>query len=188
VLKKSHAGSSEPSPEPWAARRLPPRPSTPPPPPLGPPPTHHDLVRVHDGGQPVRNDDGGAAGAHLGQAGLDLPLRQAVQRAGGLVQHQDGGLRGAGGGTRCWVRWREAAASGRVPARQPPWARPLAQPAPFRSAKQQQPPAATAAAAEPPPRLYGQPPRRAAPGLNPPHLLEHRTRKGHTLLLAAAES
>mmetsp|Transcript_13545 Transcript_13545/g.33250 ORF Transcript_13545/g.33250 Transcript_13545/m.33250 type:complete len:228 (-) Transcript_13545:1143-1826(-) len=53
---------------------------------------HQDHIGVHDGGQAVRHNDRGHARPDGRQAGVDLLLRDGVERAGGLVQDQDGRL------------------------------------------------------------------------------------------------
>lgn len=45
---------------------------------------HQNCVCIHDGGEAVGHDDGGDVRAYSTQGGLDLLLRQGVERAGGL--------------------------------------------------------------------------------------------------------
>src|SRR5690606_34581968 len=53
---------------------------------------HQDPVGGADGGEPVRDDDGGAPAQRLGQRLLHRGLGGGVQAGGGLVQdHQAGG-------------------------------------------------------------------------------------------------
>src|ERR1041385_726117 len=40
---------------------------------------HQDLIGAHDGGEPVRNDEGGAPRAQRAEAVLDQPLTLAVE-------------------------------------------------------------------------------------------------------------
>src|ERR1700748_954017 len=61
---------------------------------------HHDLVGVDDGGEPVRNHQGGAAAAHLFQRALDLLLGAGVERAGCLVEQEDVRVLEDGAGNR----------------------------------------------------------------------------------------
>ena len=51
---------------------------------------HDDHVRVADRAQPVGHDDAGAAA--LPQAVVDLQLGYRIERRGGFVEHQDGGV------------------------------------------------------------------------------------------------
>ena len=51
---------------------------------------HHDLVRVAHGGQTVRDHQHGPLGHEPVDRLLHQPLRLGVQRAGGLVEDQDG--------------------------------------------------------------------------------------------------
>jgi hypothetical protein len=51
-----------------------------------------DFVGVADGGEAVRDDDGGAPGGEALEGGLHEALADGVQRAGGLVQQQDLGV------------------------------------------------------------------------------------------------
>ena len=53
-------------------------------------PFHHgNHISTPDGGEPVGDDDGGAALAQFVQGGLDPLLGDGVQGGGGLVQHQN---------------------------------------------------------------------------------------------------
>ena len=53
-------------------------------------PFHHgNHIRIADGGEPVGNDNGGAALAQFVQGGLDSLLGDGVQGGGCLIQHQD---------------------------------------------------------------------------------------------------
>lgn len=51
---------------------------------------HQDAVGGPDGGEPVGDDQGGAAPAQLVEGMLDPGFRDAVQGGGGLVQNEDG--------------------------------------------------------------------------------------------------
>ena len=53
---------------------------------------HGDLVGVADGGEAVRDDDGGAARGKALQRALHEALADSVQGAGGLVQQQQAGV------------------------------------------------------------------------------------------------
>ena len=53
---------------------------------------HGDFVGVADGGEAVRDDDGGAARGKALQRALHEALADSVQRAGGLVQQQQAGV------------------------------------------------------------------------------------------------
>ena len=50
---------------------------------------HHQPVHPRDGGEPVRDGDHGLAGHQRVEARLDRGLDLAVERGGGLVEHQD---------------------------------------------------------------------------------------------------
>src|ERR1700722_15088524 len=50
---------------------------------------HQDAIGMHDGGQPVGDDDGGAARAELCDRVLDVALRLRIERGGGFVQQDD---------------------------------------------------------------------------------------------------
>ena len=50
---------------------------------------HQDAGGVADGGEPVRDHEGGAAFHHLGERGLHLGLGQRVERARRLVENED---------------------------------------------------------------------------------------------------
>ena len=49
----------------------------------------HDAIAVHDGAEPVRDDEARAAAHELGEACLDEALALGVEVAGGLVENQD---------------------------------------------------------------------------------------------------
>src|SRR5262249_29428019 len=51
---------------------------------------HHDGVCVADGAQPVRDHDAGPPRHQSPKGGLDRPLRFRVERAGRLVEYQNG--------------------------------------------------------------------------------------------------
>ena len=51
---------------------------------------HHDLVRLHDGGQPVSNGNDGAALHHGIKGLLHVFLGLGIQLGGGLIQNEDG--------------------------------------------------------------------------------------------------
>ena len=51
---------------------------------------HQDAVGVGDRGQPMRDDEGGAPGPQPVQRALDAGLGLDIERAGGLVEDQDG--------------------------------------------------------------------------------------------------
>ena len=53
---------------------------------------HHDLVRVHDGVDPVGDGEDGALPELLPDGGLDEAVRLKVHGGGGLVQHVDPGV------------------------------------------------------------------------------------------------
>ncbi|GIX60835.1 multidrug ABC transporter ATP-binding protein, putative [Babesia caballi] len=53
---------------------------------------YRNLVRLDDGGEPVRDDDRGPVGAQLSEGAEDLVLGHGVQRARGLVEHEDLGF------------------------------------------------------------------------------------------------
>ena len=59
-----------------------------------------NLIGAADGGEPVGDDEGGAALHELVEAGLDHGLRFGVERAGGFVENEDArlGKKGAGDG------------------------------------------------------------------------------------------
>ena len=48
-----------------------------------------NLFGMQDGAQPMRHHDAGSARHQLGDRALDLRLRLRIDRAGGLVEHQD---------------------------------------------------------------------------------------------------
>ena len=50
---------------------------------------HHQAVHARDGGEPVRDRDHGLACHQRVEARLDRGLDLAVERGGGLVEHQD---------------------------------------------------------------------------------------------------
>ena len=50
---------------------------------------HEDGIRIHNGGEPVGNDQRGAALHQLGEGFLHCPLGGGIQRAGGFIQQQD---------------------------------------------------------------------------------------------------
>ena len=52
---------------------------------------YDDLVGVDDGGEPVRDDQGGHVAADLEETGLDLLFGVAIERRGGLVEEEDTG-------------------------------------------------------------------------------------------------
>ena len=52
-------------------------------------PDHQDAVGGPDGGEPVGDDEGGAAPAQLVEGVLNFRLGDAVQSRGGLVQDQE---------------------------------------------------------------------------------------------------
>ena len=49
------------------------------------PVNYGDTIRIADGGQTVRNDDGGAAFAQAVKRGLDFSFCHTVQRAGCFI-------------------------------------------------------------------------------------------------------
>jgi len=51
---------------------------------------HQDAVGVHDSGEPVRDHDGGAALAELGDRLLHMMLGFGIERCSGLVEQDDG--------------------------------------------------------------------------------------------------
>ena len=51
---------------------------------------YHDAVGVSDGAQSVGDHNGGTIGQYLIQVFLNGPFRLSIQRAGGLVEDQDG--------------------------------------------------------------------------------------------------
>src|SRR5690606_3959891 len=53
---------------------------------------HQDLVRMHHGGEAVGDDQGGAAAGDAVELGLDRLFGARVERRGGLVEDQDGGV------------------------------------------------------------------------------------------------
>ena len=61
---------------------------------------HVDLVGVADGGEAVGDDEGGAASGEAGEGALDGRLGFVVDRGGGFVEHQDGGILEDGAGDR----------------------------------------------------------------------------------------
>ena len=61
---------------------------------------HHDALEPLDGGEAVRDDDGGAAHHQIGQPGLHQPFILGIQRAGRLVQQQQRRIAQDGAGDR----------------------------------------------------------------------------------------
>ena len=57
-----------------------------------------DLVRVADRGEAVRDDDRGPVTGEPGDGLLDQRLRLRVDRGGGLVEDEDGGILEDGSG------------------------------------------------------------------------------------------
>ena len=58
-----------------------------------PPPVHdEDLVRLHDGRQPVGDDDGGMPMMPLLQGGENRTLCPGVDRTKGIVENQNCGI------------------------------------------------------------------------------------------------
>ena len=53
-----------------------------------------DGVGALDGGEPVRDEDGGAAGDHAREGEADAELGVGVDGAGGLVEDEDAGVVG----------------------------------------------------------------------------------------------
>ena len=51
-----------------------------------------NLVRIFDGGEPVRHNDAGAPVGKVVERLLDEHFRGVVERARGLIQNQDGGV------------------------------------------------------------------------------------------------
>ena len=50
---------------------------------------NHDLIRIHDGGDALRNDQLGGILQRPGKAFPDFCLRCRVHRAGAVVENQD---------------------------------------------------------------------------------------------------
>src|SRR5262245_57673524 len=50
---------------------------------------HQDAVGMHDGCEPMRDRDGGAAAAELGDRFLHVALGLGVERRGGLIEQDD---------------------------------------------------------------------------------------------------
>lgn len=51
-------------------------------------PHHEDFIHIHDGRQPVRNDQRGAVGGNRMQGRLDFLLSTGIERARGLIKYQ----------------------------------------------------------------------------------------------------
>ena len=53
---------------------------------------HHDQIRIHDGGDPLGNDQLGGVGQLRGESLPDLGVGGGVHGAGAVIQNQDLGL------------------------------------------------------------------------------------------------
>ena len=53
---------------------------------------HEDLIRMKNGAEAMRHNQAGAARHQLPQRRLDQCLGLRIDRAGGLVEHQDAGI------------------------------------------------------------------------------------------------
>src|SRR5262245_65532734 len=61
---------------------------------------HQDAVGMHDGREPMRDRDGGAAAAELGDCFLHMALRLGIERGGSLIEQNDRGVLGQREGDR----------------------------------------------------------------------------------------